>query len=119
MSYEDLVRRKRAERDTSYLEPHEMTMKELKAEYEKCMGVFHTLMRTAESQRFRAASIRARITTPFSAIAGGSNTTPRKKICRIHVWDSVTNTRIRGHKYDWRMPSYKGEKKEKFEHAPI
>jgi hypothetical protein len=120
MSYED-IRYKYGviERRLTFLEPHEMTAKELrqalKEEHEKIVRNFESISRA----QGRIASIKAQISRPLMAIPGAGKTTPRKKICRIHEWDALTNRRIRGHKHDWRMPSFKGNETKEIEKIHI
>lgn len=111
MSYDDLKYRYGIiERKLHWLEPHEMTAKELnqalQAELSHLVRHFERIAHT----KGRIGAIRAQMAQPLKSIPGGAKTTPRKKICRIHQWDLEKNIRIRGHKYDWRMPSYKGSR---------
>lgn len=111
MSYDDFKYRYGIiERKLIYLEPHEMTAKELRQALQESTDMLIYEYESIARTQGRIAGIRAQMSNPVKAIRGGGITTPRKKICRIHQWDTITNTRIRGHKHDWRMPTYKGNK---------
>ena len=93
------------------LEPHEMTSKQLMEALDHELYAISIWSELIAKSRYRISLIRAQQSRPLNIIQGQGKKTPRKKICRIHLWDSVNNRRIRGHKYDWRMPSYKGNRR--------
>jgi hypothetical protein len=104
------------ERKLDWLEPCEMTAKELRQALQDELNALIRWYELAARTQARIASIRAQISQPLKEIPGGGKTTPRKRICRIHQWDSITNKRIRGHKHDRRMPSYRGDKSSEASH---
>jgi hypothetical protein len=80
-NYDEYEQRQRLKRDTTYLEPEEMTMAELKNEMASCLGSAALMARVADEQRFRAAQIKAFIDCRkgIRVLAGGGISKARKK----------------------------------------
>jgi hypothetical protein len=95
-------------RELFMLEPHEMTSKELHEALQNELGKLIRFYERIARTQGRIASIRSQMSFPLKGLEGGGKTTPRKNICRIHIWDPKTNTRIGGHEDDWSMPTSKG-----------